>query len=374
LVKDVVNDNDPRPSHKDIFDNLMAVQKYVKHTRPMVNADIGKKKYKMLYDTGSCITCMSENTLHQLQSAGIPITKVRTTVREFTSANGGKLRSIGLFKIPVTIENRQIQATFHVLPKLHENFILGIDFIKEKQLNLCLKHHKFFWTEKCPLGHGKKIFAKEDIQIPPQSAKLCKVKIETDDDNESVNYLAEIRIPQKPWMLGAPTIIKQDKSSLPILEMYNASLVPRTIKRNDLLGKAELISPNEIMAISDMSSPKPSAHSKVTSSHTLSEFIRKNAKVEGNQEERQKYFALFERYSKVFSQHKNDLGRCDLLQHEIHLKTKEPVYIKQFKIPEGHQQAVTQQVKEWLKLGIIQASRSRYNSPIFVVKKKRRFF
>jgi len=72
----------------------------------------------------------------------------------------------------------------------------------------------------------------------------------------------------------------------------------------------------------------------------------------------------------VFSKHKNDLGRCDLIQHEIHLKDKNPVFIKQFKIPEFHQASNEEQVCEWFKLGIIQPSKSLYNSPIFVVKKK----
>ncbi len=40
--------------------------------------------------------------------------------------------------------------------------------------------------------------------------------------------------------------------------------------------------------------------------------------------------------------------------------------IKQFKIPE----ALQDQVKEWLWLGIIQPSRSRYNSPVFLVQIK----
>jgi len=72
----------------------------------------------------------------------------------------------------------------------------------------------------------------------------------------------------------------------------------------------------------------------------------------------------------VFSKHKNDLGRCDVVQHEIHLRDKVPVYIKQFKVPEVHSTSIEDQVKEWLKLDIVQPSMSRYNSPIFVVKKK----
>jgi hypothetical protein len=56
--------------------------------------------------------------------------------------------------------------------------------------------------------------------------------------------------------------------------------------------------------------------------------------------------------------------------HEIALKTQEPIYVKQFKIPDAHRKEVEDHVLEWLKLGVIQPARSRYNSPIFAVLKK----
>ncbi len=39
------------------------------------------------------------------------------------------------------------------------------------------------------------------------------------------------------------------------------------------------------------------------------------------------------------------------------------------KIPDAHRQEVEHHVLEWLKLGVIQPARSRYNSPIFAVMK-----
>ena len=56
--------------------------------------------------------------------------------------------------------------------------------------------------------------------------------------------------------------------------------------------------------------------------------------------------------------------------HDIELKTKEPIYVKQFKIPEAHMSEVKTQLTEWLKLGVVEPCRSKYNSPIFVVAKK----
>ena len=67
---------------------------------------------------------------------------------------------------------------------------------------------------------------------------------------------------------------------------------------------------------------------------------------------------------------KNEIGFCNTFLHKLFMKTDEPVYVKQFKIPEAHHHYLQDQVKEWLRLGIIQPSRSRYNSPVFLVEKK----
>ena len=52
------------------------------------------------------------------------------------------------------------------------------------------------------------------------------------------------------------------------------------------------------------------------------------------------------------------------------LKTDEPIYVKQFCIPDMHHVEVKKHVTEWLKMGVVQPARSKYNSPIFAVAKK----
>jgi hypothetical protein len=85
---------------------------------------------------------------------------------------------------------------------------------------------------------------------------------------------------------------------------------------------------------------------------------------------RQKYLNLLLKNHEAISKDKFDLGRTDILMHEISLKTQEPIYIKQFKIPDAHRKEVKRHVLEWLKLGVIQPACSRNNSPIFAVMKK----
>jgi len=86
--------------------------------------------------------------------------------------------------------------------------------------------------------------------------------------------------------------------------------------------------------------------------------------------ERQKYIDLIFANHDVFSKNKNDLGRANNFTHKIDLKDNAPVYIPQYRLPDTHKLKLEQQVDEWLKMGIIQPSNSKYNSPIFVVPKK----
>jgi len=69
------------------------------------------------------------------------------------------------------------------------------------------------------------------------------------------------------------------------------------------------------------------------------------------------------------------LGLGQDFKHKIHLKTQDPVYRKQFKIPEAHHQFIEQTLDwPWLKLEVIKSrslnnlrgiQHSLYNSPIF---------
>ncbi len=65
-------------------------------------------------------------------------------------------------------------------------------------------------------------------------------------------------------------------------------------------------------------------------------------------------------------QDKFDLCQTDTLMYKIALKSQEPIYFRQFKIPYAHWKEVERHMLEWLKIGVIQLA----HSPIFAVMKK----
>jgi hypothetical protein len=68
------------------------------------------------------------------------------------------------------------------------------------------------------------------------------------------------------------------------------------------------------------------------------------------------------KHYEIVSINNSDLGRVKYIFHKIHLKDNEPVYIKQFKIPDAHRPFLEESLADRLKLGIIQKSDSLHKS------------
>jgi hypothetical protein len=85
---------------------------------------------------------------------------------------------------------------------------------------------------------------------------------------------------------------------------------------------------------------------------------------------KKRYIDILFKHQKAISVNKFDLGRANNFTHRIYLKDNEPVYRKQFKIPEAHQGFIEAPLDEWLKLGVVKRTNSLYNSPLFCVPKK----
>ena len=65
------------------------------------------------------------------------------------------------------------------------------------------------------------------------------------------------------------------------------------------------------------------------------------------------------------------LGAIDRAEHHIKLKpATNPVYIPAYRLPHSQRQVVEQQIKEMLEQGVIENSRSPWNSPLSLVPKK----
>jgi hypothetical protein len=137
------------------------------------------------------------------------------------------------------------------------------------------------------------------------------------------------------------------------------------VSKNDC--EAREVNPAYLQAVAQQ---REAARPREVLSARKKQFIIDIAKLQVPEQFQKQYLNQLLKNHEAISQDKFDLGQTDTLMHVITLKTAEPIYVKQFKIPDAHHKEVEKHVLEWLKRGVIQPACSHYNSLIFAVMKK----
>ena len=182
-------------------------------------------------------------------------------------------------------------------------------------------------------------------------------------------------------LTGPPGLIKLNNEGIALTVLQNCGPFGIWIKRDTLIGFADEMAAQDklekldrkfvsamtnqinISAVSENKSARWTDAAK-------SEHIDNLANFNVPSEYKARYKQLLMKHFQVISVDKNDLGRVKDFFHKIHMKDNEPVYRKQFKIPDAHRPFLEESLAEWLKLGVVQKSDSLYNSPVFCVPKK----
>ena len=104
---------------------------------------------------------------------------------------------------------------------------------------------------------------------------------------------------------------------------------------------------------------------------SASSSLDSHVKVIDYPEHRPSLLKLLNKFRDVIALPGETLGATDRAEHIIRLKPNtKPVYIPAYRLPHSHRQVVDEQVEDMLQQGVIQHSRSPWNSPLFLVPKK----
>ena len=140
-----------------------------------------------------------------------------------------------------------------------------------------------------------------------------------------------------PCITGGPYLVTPDSEGFVTVPIYNCGPSEFDLSKNDFVGFAENATKSEKRKIN----PKYlSAVSAKRQSETLSKeklkFIMDNVNLTVPDNVRKCYLDVILRNHECISRHKFDFGQTKTLLHEISLKTDEPIYVKQFHIPDAH--------------------------------------
>ena len=149
--------------------------------------------------------------------------------------------------------------------------------------------------------------------------------------------IVNVSHPDHPLLTGGPYLVCPDKNGLVTVPIYNCSPISVEIDRNEFIGVVENVSTHEIQEInpryiSAMAAKRERKRQKKQLTEEKKKFIFENVKLTVPNEFKSDYLAVILKNYECISWHKIDLGRTETLLHEISLKSKEPVYVKQFRI------------------------------------------
>jgi len=208
--------------------------------RVFLEAEIFKKRNKVLYNTGGDISCLDEKEFRKIPVELRPKANAFSTRRQYLSASKDPLVIKGVFDIPIKICGKTISHPLHVIKNLSDPIILGADFIHEHKLSYCPKKRDFFWSAK-KWVNGVAALTTACV-LPAFSVASVKINLHTTEGTRPVQphlVLVTIQDEEKTLLVGGPRLITPDSQGQAVVEIRNCGPEYLEYKRGQIVGELE---------------------------------------------------------------------------------------------------------------------------------------
>ena len=353
-----------------------------------MKAKVGKQKVDVIIDTGSSVTILASSIFHKLSPQ--EQAKLRTFQDKLFMADGTELPVKGITEIPFKFENKTIRHNT-VIADIESDGLIGLDFMKANNCELNYRQKTFSidgrsFKFKEEQGHyvSCRIKAANTIMIPPNSEFMVEGKVQRKPGMGQCSIAEPVRsIMEKHRVVPGRVIIDPSKGSVPICIANPTDETVVLHKGTDLAIATPIVN---LCALSkenteqnqdnetgndtghDMQKPNLDDVLEGPLPEHLQELLERSGDDLTNEQISQTRNFLFH-YSYIFSAGGNDIGRCDILKHQIPTGDNKPVKLPPRQIPIHLRGAVDDELDRLLDMGIIRPSASPWSSCIVVVRK-----
>ncbi|XP_052680304.1 uncharacterized protein LOC128161104 [Crassostrea angulata] len=324
----------------------------IKESGVYVTARINEMDVYLLIDRGATVSLLSKVCYGNIQ--GNDTWRMEKVDRDILSANGSSVGIYGKTSISLALNGTSILQEM-IVADISVDGILGLDFLVKYKAIINMRTHKVSISGIEHLIHLEgtapeyKIALINRVVILPRSEILTEGKICAGPDGGfpvkiGLKEPSEKLIKSDSAMLTRTLVRRQERVPL---RLMNMSATNRTIQPGTVVGNLSPVSEMKAYFLEPVVSTK----------------------VLGNHDKGKARFLLI-RYSDLFSETDEDVGRTSVVQHKIDTGNQPALKQPPRRLPFHMQKEVDKHVSDMLKRGIIEPSTSAWSSAIVLVQKK----
>ena len=355
-----------------------------KDPRPHVTVMVGGRKSEALVDTGASISVMSEKEFDKLPGNEYFKELLVPESFQIAGASGADLKVKGRFEVPFAILGIDVVQPIYVVKCLEKHsWIIGIDLIRALHLAITSDDVQIRTVLPDLSPHRHSLYPIADFTVPARTVMRKRLHL---PDMTNVPHEGETCVVTNHFMVphawNGLSKVGPDGEVWCVL----ANVLHEDVRchAGDAIASIDVVEEADVKELADehvmeittgrlvdnAAEPDEGPAAKMSAKEEAEFKSKLNIKCD-SEDERRKYEELCLKFHDVFSKHKHDLGRADVISHKIHMKdiNVDPSHVRQFPIPLAHKQDVYDYVDKLLAQGAIELSRSAYNSPIFCVPK-----
>jgi transposase InsO family protein/predicted aspartyl protease len=322
---------------------------------------------KFLVDTGAGLSVIGRGVLERLPRA--KQLAFRTRSRNLWMADGKLTTAPGPVLCEVEVHGRTILEPFCVLPEM-EDAILGMPALHSLGCDITVAGRKVFTAEtRADIRRVRperiaRIKIVEDVEIPARSERVVSGEVDSWVKGDTVMVTPESNAGSFSDNLLVARSISEVTVGRVSVRLCNTSERPVTIKANQRVAEACSVE------VVEGTGEKLNEDSDEVPEHLTEVYSAACERGDLTEETRKRLRALLARYGTLFAKHDNDLGRTNLIQHDIHTGDAPPIRQPPRRVPYGMLAEYDAEMERLLKSGAASPGQSPWASPVVLVRKK----
>ncbi|XP_078470764.1 uncharacterized protein LOC144732970 [Lampetra planeri] len=342
----------------------------------LVEGQVNGQRTRILLDTGAVASLMSAAHCSML---GVDVGRLQAPDRALHTASGAGMGLLGKVSLEVRLGNQVCTQEFYVSSVLCHECIAGTDLLEKLGLNVQPR-------QRCATveGSGERIpFLGQEPNRPrftPVAATLVSavtigplaemlVPVATLSTDPTHRPSGEVMLTPHPELasrygvVGSATLVNADGGRL-FIRVFNPHSTPAMIRRRTPVATVHPLharhSNDSVFALwaEDPGRPEDSQDLAWRVGPTP------RAEIVPLQD------ALLREYADVFSEHDSDVGRTDLVKHQIDTGAARPIKLPAYRVGAPERTQIKEAVTDMLRDNIIQPSASPWSAPMVLVTKK----